>query len=101
MQSLFDSRSSCLLLFGSSYGIGHNSRLLHLYSFIYFNVGVFRLTDDQNVADSVPASTANGTWKQGRHLLRQLVYHSAHILECDFSSLCFMHWLKCIIIYTI
>jgi len=32
------------------------------------------LTDEQNVVDSVPTSNANGTWKQGRHLLRQSVY---------------------------
>jgi len=50
--------------------------LLHLlYLLLYV---VCCLTDDQNVVDSVPTANANGTWKQGRHLLRQSVYHSTY-----------------------
>ena len=43
-------------------------------TYLIFNIAVYCLTDDQNVVDSVPTSNANGTWKQGRQLLRQSVY---------------------------
>jgi len=32
------------------------------------------LTDDENSVDSQQTAIANGTWKQGRQLLRQSVY---------------------------
>ena len=38
------------------------------------NIDVCCLADDQSAVDSVPTSNANGTWKQGRQLLRQSVY---------------------------
>jgi len=37
------------------------------------------LIDDQDIVDSVTTSNANGTWKQGRHILRQSVLHTSMI----------------------
>ena len=45
----------------------------------YSSSGVYWLIDDQDIVDSVTTSNANGTWKQGRHILRQSVLHTSMI----------------------